>query len=151
MYQEKRYLEQFDRMKRWYDRVRKISEGKEHNLPTDYYQDEVYAFFINCYHLKDWIKNDAETHVASEEVEKFVNNSEFLKVCGDLCNGSKHLTIRNPKNSRDTHIDGRHFALHLGSGPIIHIEYDVVSGNKVYDAFSLASKCVQEWEEFFGP
>ena len=100
MYQEKRYLEQFDRMKRWYDRVRKISEGKAHNLPTDYYQDEVYAFFINCYHLKDWIKNDAETHVASEEVEKFVNNSEFPNL-KTIDGGFTFITLKKIKKGEE--------------------------------------------------
>lgn len=149
MVQAKRFLEQYERVKRWYERFKAINENKEHNLPTDYYQDEVYAFFINCYHLKDWIKNDKDTQVTSAEVENFVENSEFLKVCGDICNGSKHLAIHSPRNNSDTRIGSRHFALNLGGfSPIIHIEYDVVSGDKVYDAFTLATKCLNEWNEF---
>ena len=143
------YLDQYERVKRWYQRFKSISESKEHNMPTDYYQDEVYAFFINCYHLKDWIKNDPSTNITEAEIENFVNSAEVLKVCGDLCNGSKHLTIKNPKLSTNTRIGSRHFALNLGSiFPIIHIEYEVISGDKVYDAFTLATNCLNAWETF---
>ncbi len=149
MAQDKKYHEQYERMKRWYSRFKSINETKKHDMPTDYYQDEVYAFFINCYHLKDWLKNDLYCHVGGEEIEEFVTNSESLRICGDICNGSKHLILTKPKNNSETRIGSRHFSLNLGGwGPIIHIEYDVVIGDKVYDAFTLATKCINEWEVF---
>lgn len=54
----RKYQEQFERMKRWYERIKKIEQGRPHNLPSDHYHDEVYAFFMNCYHLRDWIEKD---------------------------------------------------------------------------------------------
>ena len=53
-----KYEEQFKRVNRWYDRFKKLNSGKEHTRNTDFEADDVHAFFINCYHLKDWIKND---------------------------------------------------------------------------------------------
>ena len=91
-----KYLEQFDRVKRWYQRFVTIDEGRQHSLPSDNYQDEVYAFFLNCYHLKDWIKNDESIGVAEAEVEDFINNNNDLKLCGDICNNNKHLTLDSP-------------------------------------------------------
>lgn len=32
-----------------------IYKGRPNDLPSDYYQHEVLAFFLNCYHLKDWV------------------------------------------------------------------------------------------------
>lgn len=54
-----KYEEQFERVKRWYERFRRINEGTSHEKNTEYYHDEVYAFFVNCFHVKDWILNDA--------------------------------------------------------------------------------------------
>ena len=28
--------------------------GADHDRESDAYQDEAYAFFLNCFHLKDW-------------------------------------------------------------------------------------------------
>jgi len=55
----RKWFEQFRRVKRWYTRFKSIDEGRPDTLTLDGYLDEVYAFFQNCYHLKDWIKNDA--------------------------------------------------------------------------------------------
>ncbi len=148
---KKRYLEQYERVKRWYERLRLINKGKEHSLPSDYYQDEVYAFFINCYHLKDWIKSDPASKVDAKTVEKFVAGSEFLSVCGDVCNGSKHLAITNVKVDKNTKIGGRNFFLELGASlPIFRARYKVISGDKEYDAFDLATRCLEEWRVFLG-
>ena len=37
----RKYQEQFKRVKRWHERIRKIDQGKPHNHPSDYYQDEI--------------------------------------------------------------------------------------------------------------
>ncbi|MCL4418063.1 MAG: hypothetical protein M1365_15490 [Actinobacteria bacterium] len=143
----KRYLEQYERTKRWYVRLKNVTEGREHNLPSDYYQDDVLAFFINCYHIKDWIKNSKSA--SSKEVEDFVSQSEFLRVCGDVCNGSKHLTLTTPKSNKNTRVGGRNFFLSLGEAiPVFSAKYKIISGNKEYDAFSLATKCMEEWGKF---
>ena len=44
------------------------------------YEDDVYAFFMHCYHLKDWIKNDASVKSRmpnlGTDVEQFIKESE---------------------------------------------------------------------------
>lgn len=145
----KKYIEQYERVKRWYQRLKNINDGKENNLSSDYYQDEVLAFFINCYHLKDWIMNDNSAEISSKDVEDFVKQSEFLRVCGDVCNGSKHLNLTSPKSDKNTRVGGRNFFLTLGEAiPIFRAKYKIISGNKEYDAFFLATKCLEDWEKF---
>src|SRR5438445_4928411 len=39
------YREQYDRVKRWYARFTTIDKGRVHDQPSDYYLDEIYAFF----------------------------------------------------------------------------------------------------------
>ena len=47
------WREQYDRMLRWRERLRAPGGMDEHR------RDDYYAFFVVCYHLKDWLKNDS--------------------------------------------------------------------------------------------
>ena len=51
--------EQFNRVKRWHKKFEEISKGKAHNQESNYYKDVMYAFFQNCFHLKDWVINSS--------------------------------------------------------------------------------------------
>src|SRR5262245_60194522 len=85
------YREQYDRMKRWYDRFVALDQGRPHDVPSDNYLDEIYAFFMNCYHLKDWIIHDITALPDEKVVETYINSSHPLKLCADICNSLKHL------------------------------------------------------------
>lgn len=52
------FREQYDRMLRWFERFKSISEGQVHTDNSDFYEDTMRTFFETCYHLKDWVKND---------------------------------------------------------------------------------------------
>ena len=144
-----KYLEQFYRVKRWYERFVIIDQGREHDLPSDYYQDEVYAFFLNCYHLKDWIKNDESVGAAAAKVEEFINNNEELSLCADICNGIKHLRLESTRSGQDPRFGPRKFHVQLG-GPetTISVKYSIDTSSGPLDAFELATKCLQAWEKF---
>ena len=122
-----------------------------HDVPSDYYQDEVYAFFINCYHQKDWIKNDRSVDPAvAKSVEEFINNSEDLSLCADLCNGAKHLRLtRGTRSGGDPQFGKREFKAGLG-GPetTISVKYSIDTSSGQVDAFELATKCLQAWKGF---
>jgi len=142
-------LEQWERVNRWYDRFKRINDGRPHDQPSENYQDDVYAFFLNCYHLKDWIKNDKGVGAAAGEVETFVASSEELKLCGDICNSIKHLTLRRTKSGKAPQFGRRDFKLELGGGPpTIAISYEVQTAEGSVDAFELATKCVSVWKSF---
>ena len=82
-----RWGEQHARMIRWHSR---LAQANRDDVVEQV--DEFYAFFICCYHLKDWIKNDE--HLESSvrnRVEAFVNQSDALSLAGDITNGFKHL------------------------------------------------------------
>jgi len=148
MVNSSKYREQFDRVKRWYERFREIDQGRLHNRPSDYYQDDVYAFFLNCYHLKDWIKNDPNVR-PRENVEEFINTNEALKLCADICNGLKHLK-RDPRKSRsgkDPQFGKRDFRLSLPESTI-SVKYTIDTADGSVDAFELATKCLRAWEDF---
>jgi len=150
MQEENKCLEQFERVKRWWTRFNEISKGRVHLNNTDFSNDEIYAFFLNCYHLKDWIKNDPATEHLKDIVEDFIDKSNSLSICADLCNGLKHLK-RDPKRVRKNAKFGpKTHKLSLGNGPrIITISYTIVSDAGSFDAFEIASQCLVEWENFF--
>jgi len=144
-----KYMEQFERVKRWYERFRSIDQGRQHNLPSEYYQDEVYAFFLNCYHLKDWIKNDGSVGAAAAKAEEFINNSKELSLCADICNGLKHLKLTSTRSYQEPRFGKRKFHLVLG-GPetTIAVKYSIDTSNGPIDAFELATKCLRAWKNF---
>jgi len=145
------FEEQFERVKRWYVGFEKIDQGKAHHAHSDYYQDDVYAFFLNCYHLKDWIKNDHTVPgPVRGKVEDFINKSDCLKICADICNALKHLELkRPPRGGKTPDWIGRKFQLLLGGGqPTLGVKYSLMTGKGPKDAFELAEECVREWEQF---
>ena len=149
-----KYLEQYERVQRSYDRFREIKPGLTNKISSDY-EDNIYAFFMHCYHLKDWIKNDpsVESRMPSigTDVAHFINESEALSLCAELCNSLKRLELsRNSSGERPTF--GRsqyHHRLSLGSGRSIRLEWLVERKDKPpIDAFELATECVAEWDKF---
>ena len=147
--QQPKYREQFERTKRWFQRFQELATGKGHTLSSDYYQDEVYAFFLNCYHLKDWIKNDPFSGVLSQTVEDYVTKSEALSLCADICNGLKHLTVTRPRSKKDPQFGKSLFKLGVGQEPTtIAVEYTITTNSGDIDAFKLAEECMEAWKNF---
>ena|SRR5467141_194660 len=134
--------EQWARVQRWFERFTSINEGRVHDRSSDYYQDEVCAFFQNCYHLKDWLKNDQAASAKVSDVEAFSSGSTNLRLCADLANGSKHLTLTTPRGDPNTRIGGRNSAVDLSSSlgaatdppPTIAVKYCLVAGGNTLDA-----------------
>jgi len=115
------------------------------------YEDNIYAFFPHCYHLKDWVKNDASVKSRmpniSADVERFISESDALSLCADLCNS---LIEIKQSSSGERPTFGRkqyHHRVSLGSGQSIRLEWLVERINKSpIDAFELATEC--KWDRF---
>ncbi|MGD9721473.1 MAG: hypothetical protein AB7O59_09710 [Pirellulales bacterium] len=77
------YEEQLERVRRYHARVAQIDGGFEATLPSENYVDDMYAFFQNCYHLKDWLKKDpaftARPNKSAQDIEDVVTNTPCLK------------------------------------------------------------------------
>lgn len=109
--------------------------------------DIVQVFFQQCFHLKDWIKNDPAAGRASRAVERFVADSAVLELARDICNGSKHLVLRAPRATPTLKhgpfvLGQRGGGLFVGAAPRIEID------GKDHDAFDLADQCVAAWNVF---
>jgi hypothetical protein len=152
-----RYTEQYDRAKRYLARFREIDGGQPHDKPTQAHQDDVYAFFQNCYHLKDWIKNDPAT-AAWSDVEAFISNDPDLSICADLCNSTKHLALsRRPRSAVNPQHTGSDIHLiineSIGGGETsiaIAMKFHVTTTSGDVDAFQLAERCLAAWQRYLG-
>ncbi len=149
----KKYTEQLERVKRLLHRFERLGTGISHEQHSANYDDDVYSFFQNCYHLKDWIKNDP--YCASwPSVETLINTNQDLQLCADLCNAQKHLTLTKSRSGQNPQFDGGTIKLNIteGGGPAtveIAISYSVITANVgTVDALDLARRCVQSWENF---
>ncbi len=150
-----RYTEQLARTRRYYERFKKLNDGKAKEPSSEANMDDIYAFFQNCYHLKDWLKNDdAYTFHSCQEIEEHVKQSDELLICADICNGSKHLSFdrkhpprsgAEPKFGRKIESEGtvstdgkvvdRSFAM--------FVEVEHADGR--LDAFQLATAALKSW------
>jgi hypothetical protein len=140
------------RMMRWHAKFRAVDEGREHDMTSDNYLDDIHAFFQNCYHLKDWIKNDKTGIPATvrNSVEGYINSSDPLKLCADICNSLKHLTLTNHRSGENPTFGKKEFGLELGGGATkITLKWQVDTSSGPKDAFTLGTECVGAWDKFF--
>lgn len=149
-----KYIEQLERTKRYLKRFSDINTGIIHTQASPNYDDDVYAFFQNCYHLKDWIKNDPYCSKWGK-VEKFIDSNNDLRTCADLCNGLKHLKLTKQRRpTENPQFSGRQISLNIREGGSdssevgIAISYMIETASGDIDAFDLARKCVSAWENY---
>jgi len=143
------YQEQFKRVKRWYKRFEEINNGLIHDKPSEFYGDDIYAFFMNCYHLKDWIKEDPSAASVANKVENYINNNPELSLCADICNGLKHFHFTGYRSGENPEFGKTKAELNFGSGPTtIALKYEIKTKSGSIDAFDLATKCIKAWEVF---
>lgn len=138
-------------------------------------RDAAMLFFMECYHLKDWLKKDSRIKRAND-VEDFVSKSQALSLAADLCNSLKHAGLTKPPRS-GAQLDRINMAYSLdisasefgqvtftrqpsdgdtialsgrrSSGrPIATAKVILTIGGIKYEAPDLAGRCVNEWDVF---
>ena len=144
------FQQQFERTVRWYERFRELDSGRAHTMPSDNYQDEIYAFFLNCFHLKDWIIEDPHVPATRGQVETYINNTPALALCADLCNALKHFTLRRrTRTGSQPHPGARNYSLNVGGGEAtLGMRLTITNAGQSYDAFQIASDSLEAWVTF---
>ena len=110
---------QLERVHRWQRRVTHSA-----NIGSGDLEDFVFALFQNCYHLREWIEKTAK--VPSSELDGLFARTPELRVCRDICNGTKHLTLSRASVDADFSI-GREYDPASASGYRLFI---IAHGNK---------------------
>jgi hypothetical protein len=142
---DKKYLEQIKRTERWYERFEKIYLDTKKRYDNLYYEDVIYAFFQNCYHLKDWLKNS--NVIEEKRLNNFIDTNEDMKICRDLCNASKHLVLKSGKDLKLMKLD---LPLKTMKGYSHNSNYYCIKevGGGVHSAFDVAVRCLVSWRNF---
>jgi hypothetical protein len=133
-------------MKRWHSR---ISGG---NGVDALAVDDAYAFFVCCYHFKDWLKtDDSVSKTIRDDVEGAIGRSVLLSLSADITNGFKHLTRSQPARiSADATIKAVVTSLDsvvLGGDPVGTVIV-VFDGTAERDMRGIADGCVAAWDTF---
>ena len=126
------WRDDYDRMHRWHARLRESPTG------VDYRLDDFHAFFVVCFHLKDWLQADPSIDKQiRDRVERFVEGNLWLRLVADLANGSKHLQVdRKPRYDSPA-------LLNKAQSEII-----VTHGSHSYAALKVADRSVAQWDIF---
>jgi len=159
------YKEQFDRVKRYYKRI--DPEKKDHGNQLDY-EDNLWSFFQNAYHLKDWIKND-DTIRINGDIEDIKKGYPCLVICGDIANRTKHLKLHCEKEDAPHPRQGaklsgkdvnvclppanykindilRNKPVPISKGSTAIYNYRIIdSSGEEYNAINLAEQIIEAW------
>jgi len=118
-------------------------------------EDDFYSFFVWCFHLKDWLKNDPPIPAAIKTAAGvLVNTNESLKLCADLANGIKHLRAdRSARVDPDSKVSAVQSAFQATAFQKdafqTHERIVVVAAGSYFDAREVANACIAAWAAFF--
>ena len=107
---------QFERMKRSYSQVTGPYQSSVE------FEDDLHHFMQDCWHLKDWIKNDPSTKIGPE-IETYAAGYRSLRIAADLANGSKHLLRHTDREG--AYVTSIGVTIHLGQKKPIDVECTV--------------------------
>ena len=150
------YQEQLGRIERLYGELRKYDEATNENFEKGI--DAFTSFFIQCYHLADWLKKSG---YSEDSIYNYIKRSRYLSICHEMANIQKHsisLTDGRQQNSKLS--DFGAFEMFGVTTPISrHVDW--IGDNKTkfcvhandfapfpIDAMELAHQCIQEWHKF---
>jgi hypothetical protein len=129
----------------------------EAHLDPYLFQDYVFAFFISCYHLHDWMDPE-EKH----GVKEFADRDEYLGICRRICNGAKHfattnehgaryaaVTIRTPTATLATTTTGFSDAVCFPQDAAAErVQCSITTDRGDIDLRLLMDKCIESWDGF---
>ena len=134
-------------MIRAYDRLKKISTDNGNSISNTDARDAVRDFLTLCYHFKDWLKKDTSLTLTTN-VEKYISASEALALAADYCNAHKHAGLDGETRSgKQLEKINTHIRMDLTPrGFVTSSTLELTISGQKYDAFTLATKCLAEWE-----
>lgn len=145
------WRDQWDRVQRWFQHLTEFDEKHLVQDNTDwtyaflpeYAVEEVdvaYAFFMNCFHLKDWLIGSAQ--VTKDGVEAHIRASQSLSACSDICHGVKHFEL----NRAQADMHWRRARSYSPDGDV-PLPFVLIGGQQTH-LTSLARQCIADWKTF---
>jgi hypothetical protein len=133
------YGSQFARVKRLLERLEDRHRGHVE------YEDDMFAFFLHCWHLKDWVNHDDKVPEDKRKaIWGLVGADPTLQLCRFLATGTKHLSPQ-PAEHKLTVSDMTGLgAEHDGVDLVI-----ALNDGRTRSGYELAHACVEAWETIF--
>jgi hypothetical protein len=108
------------------------------------YNDDLQHYFQDCWHLKDWIKNDPFIGVG-KTIEVEVQAHKALQVIADLANAAKHLDRHTHRAG--AYVTSTNVTVHLGQDKPIDVHYVVtLADGTTLSAQDLIHEGFRAWE-----
>ena len=136
------WQKQWKRVEIGLQRLVAIYEGRQHDSADASY--DLYAFFLNCHHLRDWLAADKVSGMSWKKATKVIKRSTHLRVCADLANRTRHVELTRQWIDRDASPTRQDVNVHVKTGAAHR--WEVAAGDATYDALDLAANCVAVWE-----
>jgi hypothetical protein len=113
---------------------------------TELYDDDIYHFFQDAWHLKDWIKNDpAVPRRVRVRVEEKVKKVRAFRVAADFANGTKHMRLKYPRKE-DAQFTERKVSIPLcHPGPARQERVLTLADGSQTTAEAVATDVMREW------
>lgn len=142
-------VDKYRSMQRSYKRLEKINTNNGNEISNVDARDATEDFFNQTYHFKDWLKKDKTIQLLSD-VEEYINRSSALALAADYCNSFKHGGLnKDSRSGKELQKINTHIKLDLTpAGFVASSRLEITIDQKSYDAFLLASNCINEWETF---
>jgi hypothetical protein len=162
---EYKYKQIFSTTNCFYEKLERIHRKRpiEEQWETyrDTYMDNAFAFFIFCYHIKDWIKNDpAIDKTVKSAVEDYINQNNCLMCCADIANGIKHFSLDKQRSVSRPRVTSEEMIMRAdgsnkkpGSEEYADVTVEtnayVLTDDGQREISELASECLKAWDAFF--
>lgn len=133
---------QYERMQRSFAKVQKTA----HRSSIDY-DDDVLHFFMDCWHLREWIQNDRALGLdkrGKEAVSQECNNHLALRIAADLANGLKH-PVRTQQPKEGAKVMAKHVVFALGRGDLTVTHEVRLDDGTVTTAQAVAADACVAW------
>jgi hypothetical protein len=134
------WQDQWRRVEIGLPRIEAVYEGRS-PPDSDEARYDLYSFFLNCHHLRDWLAADDKSGMDEEEARAVVNGSQPLRVCRDLANRTKHPEDKFDKKTAPVQ---QNVTVFVGEEKASN-SWKIVAPDATYDALDLARDCVTEW------
>jgi hypothetical protein len=106
---------------------------------------QLYSFFVQAYHLKDALIDEAPSlGLTRAVIEATINSNRILSLLADLANQEKHRTLANPPRSGTVPIQLRILGVDVPGGWNIAVE--IQHGSSTLDGLTIARNAVTAWE-----
>ncbi|MCZ7625755.1 MAG: hypothetical protein M5R38_07855 [Candidatus Methylomirabilis sp.] len=115
--------------------------------------DNVFNFAVTAWHLYEWLKKKPGTWAPEQEADlDTIRKSEYLQICRDIANASKHYSLTYTPTAKDiVHVPGGIGRTKLGVSRLgkakdtIDIKTDVGR----YEIINLKNRVIELYEAFF--